>query len=160
MAITQFPAPAGQKEKRVDLITSTGTWTAPAGVTYAIATLIGGGGAGGGGGAFTENRGTAGGSTSAFGFTHPGGSGGQRMNTNYNILAEASQGNTGLGGGSSLLGGNSQMCGFVGHDSNPKIVGSAVTPGTGYTITIGAGGTVSNGGAGGSGYVSIEYWIG
>jgi hypothetical protein len=37
--------------------------------------------------------------------------------------------------------------------------GSAVTPGTSYTITVGAGGAAGNdGNTGGSGFVTIEWW--
>lgn len=95
MSVTVFPAPAtGGKTLKTDIITSTQSWTAPAGVTTIELLLVGGGG--GGGGTSTTTG-------------HGGGGGG--------------------GGG-------------VIQDT------LAVTPGTSYTVTIGAGGAAGSGASG------------
>jgi len=156
MSVDLFPAKGGL-QKRVDLITSTGTWTAPAGVTYAIAYLVSGGGGGGG---RSSSRGSTGGASSAFGFSHNGGRGGAPQTgstvdfASLSAAANSGQPSSGAQVAASSFSGSGQK-------STIKIVGSAVTPGTGYTITIGAGGAGgADNGSGGSGYVSIEYWIG
>jgi hypothetical protein len=51
MSVTVFPAPStgsASQTLKTDIITSTGTWTAPTGVTRIELTLVGGGGGGGG----------------------------------------------------------------------------------------------------------------
>jgi hypothetical protein len=109
MGIAVFPAPAAAAGVKplIAEFTSSGTWTAPTGVTTAEIFIVGGGGGGGGGyGAFT----------------------------NYFLP-------TGGGGGGAVV---------------KKTV--AVSPGTGYSVTIGSGGaggtatatTVTNGGNGGN----------
>lgn len=156
--------------KRVDLFIASGTWTAPTGVTYAIANIRAGGGGGAGSYNGTAGNGSTGGSSSAFGTTALGGAGAHRSNLNGdgNIAGFAGPVNSGDGGGG---------CGTStsnGHSPNRSggagaylVIGSSVTPGTGYTITVGAGGAAGTagfpggaaGGAGGSGAVWIEYEV-
>lgn len=166
MAISQFPAANGLA-RRVDLFTASGTWTAPAGVTYAVAYIRAGGGGGGGRGGTT---GSAGGSSSAFGTTCNGGNGGvpftnQTSNTVDGTNAPANSGAGGGGAGSVDTGTTGGRHGTAekGHDGCQLVVGSVVTPGTGYTITIGSGGAggtgTGPGGNGGSGAVWIEYEV-
>ncbi len=98
MAVTIFPTPStggAAQTQKTDIITTTGTWTSPAGVTRVDVILVGGGGAGGG--VIGWNNGSAGG-----------------------------------GGGGGVL-----------------IQTLAISPSTAYTITIGAGGARSTGGADG-----------
>lgn len=148
----------GSKEKRVDLITSTQSWTAPAGVTYAIAHLVAGGGGGGG----NQANGTSGGTSSAFGQNFLGGTGGNRFGGIYNTSSGVSAGiNTGRGGsGQADSSTSAQGLSGNGQGSSTMLFGSSVVPGTSYTITVGAGGSKgSSGGNGGSGYVAIEYYV-
>ena len=64
MAVTVFPTPStggAAKTEKIDIITSTGTWTSPAGVTKVDVLLVGGGGGGGGAGAVNHMGGGGGG---------------------------------------------------------------------------------------------------
>jgi hypothetical protein len=145
----------------VAAFTASGTWTVPAGVTYAIAHITGGGGgtggstAGGAGG--TSSVAFAGGTVSATG----GNAGGQTAGgggTSY--LSVAGVANSGKGGWTS--GAVSGVADKVaqGGDGAYIVAGGAVTPAASITITIGAGGTAgTSGAAGGSGYVWIEYQV-
>lgn len=146
--------------KRMDVFNSSGTWTAPADVTYAVAHIYAGGGGGGG----YTGLGSSGGSSSAFGTTALGGRGGQGARYAYQSDspgdAPANSGNGGVGDNALYSPGTSTQ----GADGTYLVVGSSVTPGTGYTITVGAGGAASNyfgnrGGNGGSGQVLIEYEV-
>jgi hypothetical protein len=94
MAIQQYPAPAagGAASAGTQRFTSSGTWTAPAGVTAVTATVVGGGGGGGA-------------------------SGNSTANSNYNFPA---------GGGAG---------GVVTTET------VSVTPGTTYSVVVGAGGS-------------------
>jgi hypothetical protein len=161
MALALFPAPqGGGKTKRVELFNATGTWVAPARVTYAIATLVSGGGSGG---LRNSTGGNTGGSSSAFGVSHEGGRGGGGNRGTFTISRNGknAQANTGHGGTGATNSGSATN----GADSYPKTFGSTVVPGTSYTITVGAGAAGvfvvdTTSGSGGSGYVQIEYWIG
>jgi hypothetical protein len=161
MPINSLPTPiASSKEKRVDLFNATGTWVAPAGVTYAIATLVSGGGSGG---LRQTTSGNTGGSSSAFGVSHEGGRGGGANKANYvkNRDGKNAQANTGNGGTGAINSGAATN----GASSRPKSFGATVVPGTSYAITVGAGAAGvfavdTTSGSGGSGYVEIEYWIG
>jgi len=161
MSISQFPVAAagGAKEKRIVSFTASGTWTVPAGVTYAIGYAIGGGGGVGNGG------GGGGGSTIiAFSSTVTA-TGGATQQTNGNFdgrhTTRAGTANTGEGGS---FGGthNTTAAGLgavIGGQGQRITEGSSVTPATGIPITIGAGGAAGTSGTtGGSGYVVIEYY--
>lgn len=145
------------KEKRVVLFTATGSWTAPAGVTYAIATIMPGGGGGGG-----SSNGGYGGSSSCFGATALGATGGTQGQSVDWGSGVSGQANTGNGGGSTRNGPANQ--GWIpasssAFNANALTFGATVSPGTAYTVTVGAGGSNGgNAGNGGSGYVSIEYY--
>jgi len=143
------------KEKRVDLITSTGNWTAPSGVTYVIATIVSGGGGGGGN---NIESGFIGGESSAFGTTAPGGNGGHGVSGYFTGASFTGAANTGMPGSTAL--GSTYQGQSDPWPARELVVGASVTPGTTYTITIGAGGAGRGGGAaGGSGFVNIEYYV-
>jgi hypothetical protein len=144
---------AAAPQRRVDLFTASGTWTAPAGVTYAIAHIVAGGGSGG---SYNTN-GSPGGSSSAFSETVSGGRTGSAANAAYGN-GVAAPANSGLGGLGNTRTDNSWNIAASGGDGTYIVKGMTVTPGTGYTITIGSGGT-GGGGDGGSGRVWIEYEV-
>lgn len=157
MGISVYPpATGGAKVKRTDLITATGPWVAPSGVTYAIAHMV----AGGGGGAGQDATGNYGGTSSAFSFDHLGGRGGAASRMREQGGSSSAQANTGQGG--SGRGGRdtsyAETLSGDGGDSIKKAVGAVVVPGTTYTITVGAGGAGA-GGNGGSGFIEIEYYV-
>lgn len=143
--------------KKVDRFTTSGSWTVPAGVTYAIAHMLGGGGSGG-------NQTTAGnnGGTSSVAFASGtvsalGGKGGVRTDTATNRVKGNEVANSGRGGGSNDD--NSGGHNNVGSDAQWIVAGAAVTPAASITVTVGAGGTAPSGASnGGSGYVWIEYY--
>jgi len=154
--IAQLEA-AGSPIVKVAAFTSSGTWTVPAGVTYAIAHMLGGGGGGG-----AQTVGTAGdGGDSSVAFasgtvTGPGGVAGTASQTG-GVATSDQAANSGRGGqpNSTVTGG------CWGSDAQWVVAGAAVTPAASITVTVGAagaGGTGGNaGGDGGSGYVWIEY---
>jgi len=138
---------------KVDRFTASGTWTVPAGVTYAVAHIRGGGGAAAGtvanGGnssvAFTSGTITANGGASV---------------TNYSEGTQGSAGADNSGQGGFTFGGNGFGTVTVvlrGADGAEVVAGSNVTAGESITVTVGAGGTGTR--AGGSGYVWIEYLV-
>lgn len=134
--------------------TTSGTWTVPAGVTYAIAHIRGGGGGTGAG------AGAGGSSSVAFAggtVTANGGAayGGSQTTSATNRVAGAA--NSGLG----AAGPDSSATFFAKAGDGANIVGAdTVTPAAGITVTVGAGGTAgTNGEAGGSGFVWIEYAV-
>lgn len=149
----------------VTAFTASGTFTPPAGVTYAIAHIRGGGGGAGrsgvaGGTGGTSSVAFAGGTISATGGAAQAGQG---VTTATNS-AVAGTANSGLGGG--VIGiisvGTAEQAAEAirGVDGAYVVAGGAVTPGVGITVTVGAGGTAGTGGAaGGSGYVWIEYQV-
>jgi hypothetical protein len=132
--------------------TASGTWTVPAGVTYAIAHMrAGGGGTGAGAGAGgTSSVAFSGGTVSATG----GNADTTGSNYGFSGVANSGYGAWGRDNGSSTavntLGGNGAYI----------VAGAAVTPAASITVTVGAGGTAgTSGAAGGSGYVWIEYQV-
>ena len=143
----------------VTAFTASGTFTPPAGVTYAIAHIRAGGG-----GVGTTGQGTGGTSSVAFAagtISATGGPAGPNM-TAHNSHASAGATNSGQGAfGASFRGadvGDSRVT--RAGDGAYIVAGGAVTPGTGITVTVGAGGTAgTSGAAGGSGYVWIEYQV-
>jgi hypothetical protein len=138
----------------VTAFTASGTFTVPAGVTYAIAHIRAGGGgigatAGAGG---TSSVAFAGGTISATGgaantIAANGGQAGGRI---------AGAANSGWGGSCF-----DQTPDYMFAGNGAYIVaGGAVTPAASITVTVGAGGTAgTNGAAGGSGYVWIQYQV-
>ena len=167
------------KEKRIEAFTGSGNWTVPAGVTYAIATILGGGASNvGRSSTSTGVLGVDGGNSSV---DFPGGlvvglGGKANKNASNGVVGAANNqsgtdapANSGLGGGG--LGNTSQDMGFVlpngaGSISHmnavPIVYGGAVTPAGTVAVVVGAGGvgggTSTKGGDGGSGYVYIEYY--
>ena len=144
-------------QTQVERFTASGTWTVPAGVTYAVAHILGGGG---GVGSTAGNGGTssvafAGGTVSATGgnanlITPPAG-------VSYVTAGVANSGQGAWGsGGTNLANYQSGLATNGAH----IVAGGAVTPAASITITVGAGGTAGSPGAtGGSGYVYIEFEV-
>jgi hypothetical protein len=141
----------------VEAFTASGTFTPPAGVTYAIAHIrAGGGGSGSGAGqGGTSSVAFAGGTFSATG-------GLATTAPDYTGAGEprAGQANSGQGATGNYLSATYGIMQFRASDGTELVNGGAVTPGTGITVTVGAGGTAgTNGAAGGSGYIWIEYQV-
>jgi len=145
----------------VAAFTASGTWTVPAGVTYAIAHITGAGGGSGRG-----SPGAGGNSSVAFAGGTVTATGGAAIVADSNLSSNnvAAAGATNSGYGASFYGltsGSFASAGdFDGRDGAIITAGAAVTPAASITITVGAGGTAGTGGAaGGSGYVWIEYQV-
>jgi len=141
------------KMKRVEAFTANGTWTVPAGVTYAIAHMLGGGGGGGG----QTGAGTDGGSSSvAFASGTVTALGGEATGTTglSTTAAYSAPANSGRAGT------NNRSTSIPGGDAQWIVAGASVTPAASISVVVGAGGTGGTGGgeAGGSGYVWIEYY--
>jgi hypothetical protein len=156
-------------EKRIEAFTGSGNWTVPAGVTYAIAHMIGGGG---GGGSESGTNATDGGNSSVA-FT--GGTvvaeGGKRATTataGVGTLGQTPPANSGRGGGSNRDGGDgtagpgNRASSMGGLNSTWIVAGAAVTPAEVIAVVVGAGGAKATGGNqgadGAAGYVYIEYY--
>lgn len=149
-------------QTNVATFTASGTWTVPAGVTYAVATIIGGGG-----GAGAASSGTGGTSSVAFASGTISAIGGTLQNgatngTPINMVAgvaNSGQGATGLNiwdGGSGIR----QLFIYQSRDGARITAGAAVTAGASITVTVGNGGAAgTSGAAGGSGYVFITYEV-
>lgn len=144
----------------VAAFTASGTWTVPAGVTYAIAHIrAGGGGQGTGasGQGGTSSVAFAGGTVSATGGL------GANLGSTGSTSNLAGAANSGLGGyrvGETNFGAGVTAYECAGQNGAYVVAGGAVTPGASITVTVGAGGTAgTNGAAGGSGYVWIEYQV-
>jgi hypothetical protein len=150
-----FPTGGAVKTTKVTAFTASGTFTPPTGVTYAIAHIRG---AGGGVGSGTP--GTGGTSSVAFSGGTISAVGGNTLATNLAPTA-AYAGATNSGNGArSNYSNNSYDNNFDAAGGNGAyiVAGGTVTPGTGITVTVGAGGAAgTSGAAGGSGYVWIEY---
>ena len=144
----------------VTAFTASGTFTPPAGVTYAIAHIVAGGGgigSSGAGAGGTSSVAFASGTISATGgAAYTGGA----QTTNRVAFAGATnsgygasmEGNFGGGGGDNYF--------SMAQNGASIVAGGAVTPAVGITVTVGAPGTAGTGGAaGGSGYVWIEYQV-
>ena len=146
---------------KVDRFTTSGTFTPPAGVTYAIAHIRGGGGGIGG-----DSGPTGGTSSVAFAGGTVSCTGGVGMIlpiTNQTQQAVNGAANTGQSGASTGYHNSlSLSTGQGGNMSSGEIVaGGDVTAGVGITVTIGAGGVGTGAAAstGGTGYVWIEYLV-
>lgn len=145
----------------VAAFTASGTWTVPAGVTYAVAHIrAGGGGAGRG------SSGTGGTSSVAFSGGTISASGGiGNDGPSYATTEQFSRaGAANSGQGATWAGYDNNARGPIGSifggNGAYVVAGDAVTPAASITITVGAGGTAGTGGAaGGSGYVWIEYSV-
>ena len=140
----------------VTAFTASGTFTPPAGVTYAIAHIRAGGG-----GVGSASSGTGGTSSVAFAGGTISATGGGARNSTMNGTQIAGATNSGQG----ATGGFIDTGGGVGYtiqagNGAEIVAGGAVTPAVGITVTVGAGGTAgTSGAAGGSGYVWIEYQV-
>lgn len=152
------PAAGGGTIRKVATFTSSGTWTVPLGITYAIANMVGGGGGcnvqDGGPYGVSGTPGTSGG-TSSVAFTSGtvtalGGSG---VNCPNGISGRAGATNSGEGGGSGGLDRTAIRAG----DGAFVRAGAVVTPGENITVTVGANGSGTYNG--GSGIVWIEYEV-
>jgi len=144
---------------RVDRFTADGTWTVPAGVTYAVAHIRGGGGGNG-----TTGAGAGGTSSVAFAGGTVSATGGNAVNKAFganDTVAIAGVANSGLGArGSNNRASDNQYASFAAGDGAYIVAGATVTPAASITITVGAAGTAGTAGAaGGSGYVWIEYFV-
>jgi hypothetical protein len=139
---------------QVTRFTASGTFTVPAGVTYAVAHMIGGGGGVG------PSAGTGGTSSVAFAGGTVDALGGAPMtaatlnNANFRNAGAANSGN----GARCSSDGTTLQVNLFGQNGANIVAGAAVTPAATITVTVGAGGVAgTNGTAGGSGYVWIEY---
>jgi hypothetical protein len=143
----------------VAAFTTSGTWTVPAGVTYAIANIRGAGG-----GAGDASAGSGGSSSVAFAGGTITAAGGGGFSTGFGLSAVAVAGPANSGSGASYqasLSGGFYSSSTRGAQNGAEIVaGGAVTAGASITVTIGAGGLAgTSGAAGGSGYVYITYEV-
>jgi hypothetical protein len=159
--IAQLEA-AGSPMKKVAAFTSSGTWTVPSGVTYAIAHIRGGGGHVRNNGGTTNQGGSSSVAFASGTITATGGQGIYVSGSGSNLLgggAKAGEPNSGHG----AIGWGSKIQASEGNKAEDGVyivAGADVTAGSSITVTVGAGGTGSGGdfGAdGGSGYVWIEY---
>lgn len=143
-------------QRNVATFTASGTWTVPAGVTYAIATIIGGGG-----GMSNAGAGTGGTSSVAFSGGTVSAVGGAGLNIGFAATSGTSgTANTGLGARSEYVWSSAAYTQFgaAGAQDGAKIVyGGAVTAGASITITVGSGGAGSQ--TGGTGLVYIEFEV-
>jgi hypothetical protein len=143
----------------VAAFTTTGTFTVPAGVTYAIAHIRAGGG-----GIGSASSGTGGSSSVAFAGGTVTASGGPGLNQTSIIGTQGSAAAANSGQGA-VRGGADQNNPTFGYGNTAPsgaevVAGAAVTPAASITVTVGAGGVAgTNGFAGGSGYVWIEYQV-
>jgi hypothetical protein len=142
---------------KVDRFTADGTWTVPAGVTYAIAHIRAGGG-----GAGRTGQGTGGTSSVAFASGTVSATGGapltqaNLLNTTTSAAGAANSGN----GATAYYTQLDQAAGFAAQDGAYIVAGGDVTPAASINVTVGAGGVAgTSGAAGGSGYVWIEYLV-
>jgi hypothetical protein len=146
-------------QTNVAAFTASGTWTVPAGVTYAIATIRAGGG-----GAGSASSGSGGNSSVAFAGGTVSATGGGGITLGFTLSPVAVAGAANSGNGASYVA--SEAGGYYtastrGAQNGAEIVaGGAVTAGASITVTVGSGGTAgTNGAAGGSGYVYITYEV-
>jgi hypothetical protein len=136
----------------VEAFTASGTFTPPAGVTYAIAHIRAGGG-GQGVQAAAATGGTFGCVCRWHGYGNGGGNGANAVTYDTFVTGAANSGQNAR----AFQNPNGQISGGAGAYI---VAGGAVTPAVGITVTVGAGGTAgTSGAAGGSGYVWIEYQV-
>jgi hypothetical protein len=138
----------------VAAFTASGTWTVPAGVTYAIAHIRAGGGG------ISTSAGTGGTSSVAFASGTVSATGGAPMTTAVNSAATVQNAGAANSGNGARGIDTSATFSTQGQNGAYVVAGAAVTPAASITVTVGAGGTAgTNGSAGGSGYVWIEYQV-
>ena len=147
--------------QNVTAFTASGTFTPPAGVTYAVAYIRAGGG-----GVGTASAGAGGTSSVAFAAGTISATGGNALNAGQPTFRATAAGPANSGQAAAFSAYDS-----VGFDNGVTsagaatsgayiVAGGAVTPAVGITVTVGAGGAAGTGGAaGGSGYVWIEYFV-
>jgi hypothetical protein len=144
----------------VDAFTASGTWTVPAGVTYAIAHIRAGGG-----GAGSASAGAGGTSSVAFAGGTVSATGGAAYNVSGADTHTSYAGAANSGWGALYRSFNSSFAADQSQSANAGagayiVAGGAVTPAASITVTVGAGGTAgTSGAAGGSGYIWIEYQV-
>ena len=143
---------------KVERFTTSGTWTVPTGVTYAVAYILGGGGVVG-----TASAGAGGTSSVAFASGTVSAAGGVAINHGANVGVVTAAGQANSGNGALFINditGATPKTAIAGGVQNGVLItaGATVTPAASITVTVGAVGTAGTGGsAGGSGYVYIEY---
>lgn len=149
------------KQIKVERFTANGTFTAPAGSSYAIAHIRAGGGAVGR--LFQGSPGV----NSSVAFPAPvgtitatGGSGSYNPG-NFNQYGVAGRANSGHGAKMYCsLNADTDNVYTEAQDGAEIVAGSAIVPGNSYAVVVGSGGTAPAGfnADGGSGYVWIEYY--
>ena len=155
-----FPSGGASKMKNVATFTASGTWTVPAGVTYAVAYILAGGG-----GVGTASAGAGGTSSVAFASGTVSASGGVAINHGVNVGVVTAAGQANSGNGALFINdisGATPKTAIAGGVQNGVLItaGATVTPAASITVTVGAGGTAGTGGsAGGTGYVYIEFEV-
>lgn len=160
MAISSANAQAGPKVLKKEMLTSGTSWTVPSGVEFVVATLVGGGGGGGGGNQSSYERG---------GMGLPGASIISTVNTTpgASITYAIGAGGSGGGSGGGSAGGTTTFTGATSAPGGNGGTGTSNTAGPVGSISFanngggnGAGsGTNIPGGAGGSGFIILEYWV-
>lgn len=137
--------------------TASGTWTVPTGVTYAVAYIQAGGGGNG-----TAASGTGGTSSVAFASGTVSATGGPGINSAGVTMQSPAAGAANSGEGATGWAGISGTFSAAMSGGRGALItaGSAVTPAASITVTVGAGGVAgTDGAAGGTGYVWIEYEV-
>lgn len=151
-----------EKQKRLVTFTANGTWVVPAGVTYAVAHVLGGGG---GAGRPTATNGAN--SSVAFASGTVTGRGGLnfQLGTGFAFRNAAGAGRDNSGKSAWYMGMRSAVSSYLDEtngvlcDGELVVQGREVVPGASVSVTVGAGGSAGAGGAaGGSGLVYIEYY--
>lgn len=141
-------------QTNVAAFTASGTWTVPAGVTYAVATIYGGGGGAG------ITSGDGGSSSVAFASGTVTANGGNKFTMSQVDGGSAGAANSGNGATAFKSVINTSQGGVAAQNGAIITAGATVTPAASITVTVGAGGTASApGAAGGSGYVYITYEV-
>jgi hypothetical protein len=154
--------------KKVDAFTASGTWTVPAGVTYAVAHIRAGGG-----GVGSASSGTGGTSSVAFAGGTVSATGGLGQNLTSLLTSTGGVAGTANTGQGAAVSGywQSGATAYLSQSTNgPRdgaliTAGGAVTAGASITVTVGSGGVAGSAfaagttAAGGTGYVWIEYQV-
>jgi hypothetical protein len=149
---------AGWK-RRVEVFKTTGTYTPATGVTYATAFIRGGGGGaghgdGGGGDGSSSSVAFAAGTQTALG-----GQGDAIGRPTPTFIARRGAQDNSSQGAYSQYAASGFASRAIGENGQLLVVSGTVTPGTGITVTVGAGGTTEGGiASAGSGLVWIEYY--
>lgn len=179
MGSTVYPTPSSGKTVKGQAFTSNGNWTAPTGVNYVTVYALGGGGASGGSGSGSNGdnyNGSNSGGDTTFGTNLViargglvGSNGIPNSGSAYSggQTATANSGQGGNYGGTNQPANHGALGNFASRSGTSVTATVAVTPGSNYSIAIGAGGNIGsyppNGiaavsaGAGGSGYLSLTW---